>query len=79
MYTILYSLHCKNVHLSPWIRYVSSIFQNSGSNYVWLTQDCNRERAYKKHCLLLAPFSTRHMQENSVEFTMLCVEKTILN
>ena len=41
MYTILYNLHCKNVHLSPWITYVSSIFQNSGSNYVWLTQDCN--------------------------------------
>ena len=32
MYTILYNLHCKNVYLSPWIRYVSSIFQNSGSN-----------------------------------------------
>ena len=27
MYTILYNLHCKNVHLSPWITYVSSIFQ----------------------------------------------------
>ena len=38
MYTILYILHCKNVYLSPWIRYVSCIFQNSGSNYVWLTQ-----------------------------------------
>ena len=28
MYTILYKLHCKNVHLSPWITYyVRSIFQ----------------------------------------------------
>ena len=25
--------------MSPWIIYVSSIFQNCGSNYVWLTQD----------------------------------------
>ena len=41
MYTIVYNLHCKNVHLSRWIIYVSSIFQNSGGNYVWLTQDCN--------------------------------------
>ena len=41
MYTILFNLHCKNAHLSPWIRYVSSIFQNSGSNYVRLTQNCN--------------------------------------
>ena len=31
-----------------------------------------------KHCLLLAPFSTRHMQENSVAFTMLCVENKLL-
>ena len=31
---IIYNLHCKNVHLSPWIIYVSSIFQNCGSNYV---------------------------------------------
>ena len=30
-----------------------------------------------KHCLLLAPFSTRHMQENSVVFTMLCVENKL--
>ena len=34
------------------------------------------------HCFLAcdAPFSTRHMQENSVLFTMLCVEnKLFLN
>ena len=52
MYTILYNLHCKNVHLSPWIRYVSSIFQNSGSNYIWLTQDCNIDAKiiFKSEC-----------------------------
>ena len=52
MYTIVYNLHCKNVHLSPWIRYVSSIFQNSGSNYVWLTQDCNIDAniIFKSEC-----------------------------
>ena len=52
MYTILYNLHCKNVHLSPWITYVSSIFQNSGSNYVWLTQDCNIDAKiiFKSEC-----------------------------
>ena len=52
MYTSLYNLHCKNVHLSPWIRYVSSIFQNSGSNYVWLTQDCNIDAKiiFKSEC-----------------------------
>ena len=41
VYTILYNLHCKNIHLSRWIRYVSSNFQNCGSNYVWLIQDYN--------------------------------------
>ena len=52
MYTILYNLHCKNVYLSPWIRYVSSIFQNSGSNYIWLTQDCNIDAKiiFKSEC-----------------------------
>ena len=52
MYTILYNLHCKNVHLSPWIRYVSSIFQNCGINYVWLTQDYNIDTKiiFKSEC-----------------------------
>ena len=52
MYTILYNLHCKNVHLSPCIRYVSSIFQNCGSNYVWLTQDYNIDTkiTFKSEC-----------------------------
>ena len=30
-----------------------------------------------KRCLLLAPFSTRHMQENIVVFTMCCVENKL--
>ena len=52
MYTILYNRHCKNVHLSSWIRYVSSIFQNSGSNYVWLPEDCNIDAKiiFKSEC-----------------------------
>ena len=52
MYTILYNLHCKNVHLSPWIRYVSSIFQNCGINYIWLTQDYNIDTKiiFKSEC-----------------------------
>ena len=50
MYTILHNLHCKNVHLSPWVTYVSSIFKNSGSNYVWLTQDCNIDAKIKSEC-----------------------------
>ena len=52
MYTILYNLHCKNVHLSPWIRCVSSIFQNCGINYVWLTQDYNIDTKiiFKSEC-----------------------------
>ena len=31
---------------------VSSIFQNSGSNYVWLTQDCNIDAKiiFKSEC-----------------------------
>ena len=29
VYTILYILHCKKVHLSPWIIYVSTIFQKT--------------------------------------------------
>ena len=52
MHTILYNLHCKNVHLSPWIRYVSSIFQNCGINYVWLTQYYNIDTKiiFKSEC-----------------------------
>ena len=52
MYTILYNLQCKHVHLSPWIIYVSSICQNCGSNYVCLTQDYNIDAniIFKSEC-----------------------------
>ena len=43
MYIILYNIYCKDVHLSPWIKYISNIFQTNGINYIWLLQDYNTD------------------------------------
>ena len=34
MYIILHHLYCKDVHLSPWIKCISNIFQTNGINYI---------------------------------------------
>ena len=39
MYDILYNLHCKDIHLSGWIKCINTIFQNNGMSYIWATQD----------------------------------------
>ena len=41
MYEILYYLHCKDIHLSGWIKYINTICQNNGMSYIWATQDFN--------------------------------------
>ena len=49
MSIILYHLYCKDVHLSPWIKCISNIFQTNGINYIWLMQDhCIDAKSIKK-------------------------------
>ena len=50
MYIILYHLYCKDVHLSPWIKCISNIFQTNGINYIWLMQDHNIDAKSIKKC-----------------------------
>ena len=49
MYAILYNLHYKNVHSSPWNKCVNNMFQSNDIDYIWLTQDykINAKIVYK--------------------------------
>ena len=46
----LYNLYCKDVHLSPWIKCISNIFQTNDINYIWLMQDHNIDAKNIKKC-----------------------------
>ena len=87
---ILYNLYCKDVHLSPWIKCLSNIFQTNGINYIWLMQDHNIDAKSIKKCecdQFKQLWHNRITNDNNVMYQLYlryrivkkCISKSFLN